>query len=87
MIILSIQNVFRTVLILIGVFMLLRFFGRLMIAKRNLEEQDKLRRQQKESEELIEQSKANHGKSFISKIGKSESSQGEFVDFEEINDD
>ncbi len=86
MVILSVTGLFRTLLILVGVFVLVRFIGNLMIAKRNIDEHEKLRKQQRESEELVEQSLKNVGKTSISKIERSKNNSSDYTEFEEVED-
>lgn len=85
MVILSVTGLFRTLLIIIGVFVVLRFFGQLMVAKRNAEEHEKVARERREAAELMAQSRSNFGKTTISKLGKSDQDKADFADFEEVN--
>lgn len=87
MIILSVTGLFRTVLIIVGVIVLLRFIGRLMMAKRNLDEHERLNRSKRESDEMVANARKNFGKTTISKIGKSKYKDGDYVDYEEIKED
>lgn len=82
MILLSITGLFRTILIIIGVMVVLRVIGKMMIAKRNLEEEKELLREQRKSEKMVADAKQNYGKTSVTKIDSKD--QGEFVDFEEI---
>lgn len=77
-IILSITGVFKTLLILIGVFVLLRFIGQLMIARRNIAEQNELNRQRMQYEKQKQFVEQNKGKISISKS----SSKAEDTDYE-----
>lgn len=80
-ILLSISGLFKTILILIGVFVALRFLGQMMIAKRNIAEQNDLREREsrlKKEKEFVEQ---NKGKISIS---KNKASKAEDVDYEEV---
>lgn len=79
----SVVGVFRTLLVLIGLFFVLRFFGRLAIAKRNLDEEKALNEQRKREAADRERVSKNLGKTKI--IDKSNpNSNIEDVDFEEI---
>lgn len=80
----SLTGFFKTFLILIGVIVVLRFLGRLMIAKRNLEaEREMLERERKFQRERKEKLR-NFGK--VNVIDKQKSPKGkvEDVDFEDI---
>ena len=85
MILLSITGLLRMLLIILGVFILLRFIGRLMITKRTLDEQNRHRASEQESEEILEKAKRDIGKTTISKLGKSKLRDDDFVDFEEVD--
>lgn len=82
---LSITGLFRTLLIIIGAFILVRFLGQLLNAKRNMEAERKMA----EQDRLFEKEKREKAK----KIGKTEvlkssSPKGNIqdVDFVEIED-
>ncbi len=81
--ILSITGLFKTLLIIIGAFVLLRFLGRLATAKRNLD----LERQMNEQKKAYESEKRNQQR----KVGKTEiigkkpvNNSVQDVDFEEV---
>lgn len=78
----SATGLFRTILILIGVFVLLRFLGQLMHAKRNMEEERKLNERQRKLDEERRNTAKNYGKTHIV---QGSSAPAEDVDFEEIN--
>ncbi len=73
---------------MIGVFVVLRFIGQLMISKRNIEEERKLNRQQKEADRQRNEKLKNFGRVNILERTKQSSSSNydaEEVDFEEID--
>lgn len=84
MTLLAITTVFRTVLIILGIFIVLRVIGRMMIAKRNLEEEKNLLQKQREQEQMAAESKRNFGKTTISHIDKKSADGADYVDFEEV---
>ena len=84
MILLSITGVFKMVLIILGVLVVLRIVGRMMIAKRNLEEEKELLQKQRESEKMVSDSRQNFGKTSIGKIDKRSADSAEYTDFEEV---
>ncbi|MCC7454571.1 MAG: hypothetical protein IT222_10425 [Crocinitomix sp.] len=86
MVLLSITGVVRTIFIIIGVIFFLRFLGRLMISKRAMDEERRMLRQQRQSEREIQQARANYGKRTISKIDPNQTSNNDYVDFEEVTD-
>lgn len=82
--ILSIVGVFKMILMLIGAFFILRLVGQLMIAKRNIEEERKLKAQNKKFETERNSKLKSFGKT---KIVKETEVKGRVqdVDFEEVN--
>jgi len=79
-IILSITGLFKMLLMLIGVFVLLRFIGQLMIARRNMVQQNELNRQRMQLEKQKQFVEKNKGKISISKS----SNKAEDTDYEII---
>ncbi|MFN5983472.1 MAG: hypothetical protein ACK46Y_06510 [Fluviicola sp.] len=63
----SISGLFKTILMVIGGLVLLRFIGQLMHAKRNLAEEQELNRKQKAFEKERNEKLRNFGKTTISK--------------------
>jgi hypothetical protein len=84
MVLLAITTVFRTVLILIGVFVLLRVIGQFMVAKRNLQEEKELLEKQRKSEKEAAEAQTNFGKTTVGKIDKSAINDSDYTDFEEV---
>ena len=82
----SVTGFFKTVLIVIGVLVALRFLGRVMIAKRNLDEERDLLKREREFEKEKAEKLKNFGKVAVVGKSKGKSSPGktEDVDFEEV---
>lgn len=82
----SFTGLIRTVLIIVGVFVLLRFLGQLMNAKRNMAEQEQLKAQDQKLKSERERTAKNLGKTTV--IGKDKRASGDIedVDFEELKD-
>ncbi len=85
----SISGIFRTVLIIIGAIVLLRFLGQLMIAKRNMEAERILNKNQREGEAERQRKMKSFGKTSILSGGtKQKESKNHSdivdVDFEEM---
>lgn len=78
----SIQGTFKMILMIIGAFVLLRFLGQLMVAKRNLAEQKRHEDFRNELEKHRSFYKKNSGK--INILGKKHSSNVQDVDYEEV---
>lgn len=87
----SITGIFRTILIIVGAIVLLRFLGQLMIAKRNMEEERKHAQRQRMAEKERNEKLKNFGKTKIinNSVANKTRSKGtnnvEDVDFEEIS--
>lgn len=82
MIVASATGLFRTILIIIGVFVLLRFLGQVMRAKRNMEEERALLERQRKFEQEKQKSAQNLGRTSI--LRNTGSTPAEDVDFEEV---
>lgn len=80
-VILSITGLLKTVLILIGVFILLRFIGQLMIAKRNLAEHNNLKEQDRQYQKIRQHVSRNSGKTSVI---PPKPTTAEDVDYEEL---
>ena len=79
----SVTGLVRTLLIIIGVIVLLRFLGQLMNAKRNMEEERKLNAKQRHFNKEKERKNKHLGKTSI--LDKNQGSDNtEDVDFEEM---
>lgn len=78
------MGLLRTILIIIGVIVLLRFFGQLMIAKRNIEAQNKGKVARDQLEKQRRHVEKNKGK--VTLVGKTAKSGEPFedVDYEEV---
>ena len=61
----SITGLFRTLLILVGVYTLLRFIGQILVAKRNLAQEMNMKRQEEALEKEKKRAKAVYGKTQI----------------------
>jgi hypothetical protein len=81
----SFTGLLKTILIIIGALVALRFIGRLMIAKRNLEEERELLKREKNFQKERGEKLRNFGK--VSVIGRSKpAGKVEDVDFEEVRE-
>ncbi len=84
----SITGLFKTLLIILGAFVLLRFLGQVMMAKRNMEEERRLNRNKRNFEEERAQKLKNFGKiSILSGNGRKSrrTTDAEDADYEEVN--
>lgn len=76
---------FRTVLIIIGIFALLRFIGQFMKTRRANQEAEQRRRREKEVQKRRDFIRKNEGKAFIiPKDNSPHQSDIEDVDFEDV---
>ena len=84
MILLSIQGLFRTVLIISGVIVIMRFVGKLMMAKRNVQEHATTVRDQQDQQDLASKAKNNFGKTSLSNKKSTNLDDGDFTPYEEV---
>ena len=80
----SLPGLFRTVLIIIGVILLLRFVGQFMIAKKNMDDEREMNSNKRQFQEQKKNATEDIGKTNIinDSVGKNDI---EDVDFEEIS--
>lgn len=81
----SLTGGIRMILIIIGVLVVLRFVGQMMIAKRNIAEEKELDRRKKAQDAEAKRKKRNLGRTQV--IGKRQAYNDgiEDVDFEEVD--
>ena len=78
----SITGVVRTILIIIGVLVVLRFIGQLMQAKKNMEEERALNERDRKLRNETERKRNNLGKTNL--LRKDDRVDAEDVDFKEV---
>lgn len=78
----SITGVVRTILIIIGVLVVLRFIGQLMQAKKNMEEERSLNERDRKLRNEKERKRNNLGKTNL--LRKDDRVDAEDVDFKEV---
>ena len=81
----SLTGVIRMVFIIIGVLVVLRFVGQLMLAKRNIAEEKELERQKKANDAEAKRKRKQLGKTRILEKNKASNDRIEDVEFEEID--
>ncbi len=81
----SLSGLFKTILIIIGAFVALRFIGQMMIAKRNLDEQREMEEKEKKFQRERKEKLQNFGKVTVSKSNPSTKGDVQDVDYEEVN--
>jgi len=69
---------FRQIFVILGIILLMRFIGKIMMARRNMQEQDALKQQLAEKEKA----KRNYGKTTLGKVDKNKIE--DYTDYEEI---
>ncbi len=87
----SVSGFFRTILIIIGAIVALRFLGQLMIAKRNMEEERAMNERQRKFEQERSEKLKKFGKISILGGSKKKTKESDYtdvvdVDFEEIKE-
>ncbi|MEZ4936947.1 MAG: hypothetical protein R2799_05070 [Crocinitomicaceae bacterium] len=80
----SVTGLIRTILIIVGVLVVLRLIGRIMMAKRQMENENRQRRAEKAFEKERQQKIQNFGKVNISDR-PANSSNEDYVDYEEVD--
>jgi hypothetical protein len=85
----SVSGFFRTILIIIGAIVAVRFLGQLLIAKRNMEEERSMNERQRKFEQERSEKLKKFGKISILGGSKKKTTNTEFtdvvdVDYEEI---
>jgi hypothetical protein len=81
----SITGLFRTILIIIGVFVLLRFIGQLMMAKRNMEDERRLNERQRKADKERSDKLHNFGKTNIINRRSASKSTAKHSDIEDVD--
>jgi uncharacterized membrane protein YgaE (UPF0421/DUF939 family) len=80
----SLGGLFKTILIIIGAFVALRFIGQMMIAKRNLDEQRDMEEKEKKFQRERKEKLRDFGKVTVSKSNPATKGDIQDIDFEEI---
>jgi predicted Holliday junction resolvase-like endonuclease len=75
----------KNILFILGVILLLRFIGKMMTARRNINEQKKHQKEHTNQEVQRDNSERNIGKTSIQKIDKSKISESKYTNFEEVD--
>ncbi|MEO9257511.1 MAG: hypothetical protein ABI207_03960 [Crocinitomicaceae bacterium] len=81
----SLVGAVKTILLIIGVFIVLKFLGQLMNAKRNLDEEQKFKANKNAFDELKKSSEKNKGKIQITDKKKTAKDYNNYTDYEEID--
>jgi len=82
----SVSGVVRTIFIILGVLVLLRFLGRLMMAKRAMDAERKLSESERRNREERERKMRNFGKTEVIPNNRSNSNDKfEDVDYENVD--
>lgn len=86
----SVPGIFRTLLIIVGAIVLLRFLGQVMIAKRNMEAERNLNKQKRSVENERNEKLRNFGRTKIINSGNKKTTSNNFkgdvedVEYEEL---
>lgn len=81
----SIVGLFKTLMIIIGVFVLLRFLGQVMNAKRNMDEERVLNSQSRKVEKERAEKLQNFGKTRLKNDSNKGNNNIEDVEYEEVD--
>ena len=80
----SVIGLVKTILIVIGILVVLRFVGQMMSTKRNMEEDQRFHENKRATEEARRETQKNAGKISLSDKKKSAKDYGDYTDYEEI---
>ncbi len=75
----------RNIIFILGVILVLRLVGKMMSARRNIQDQKTYRANQANTTFEKERSKRNFGRTTIGKVDQSKIPDTEYTDFEEID--
>lgn len=75
---------FKTILIIIGAFVALRFIGQMMIAKRNLDEQKEMDEKEKKFQRERKEKLRDFGKVTVSRSNSGSKGDIQDIDYEEV---
>lgn len=75
----------KNIIFILGVILLIRFIGKMMSARRNINEQTKHKQVQADIAIEKEKAKRNFGRTTVEKIDKGSNSDSNFSDFEEVD--
>ena len=81
----SVVGLFKMIFIIIGVLVVLRFIGRLNVAKRNLAEEKQMKETENRFNKEKKKTKENLGRTSVLGKNQNNSNDVEDVDFEEID--
>ena len=81
----SVSGFFRTILIIIGAIVAVRFLGQLMIAKRNMEEERSMNERQRKFEQERSEKLKKFGKISILGGSKKKTTNTEFTDVVDVD--
>ncbi len=69
----------RQIFVILGIILLMRFIGKVMMARRNMQEQDAIKQQLAEKEKA----KRDYGKTTLGKVDKNKIE--DYTDYEEVD--
>ena len=75
----------KNIIFILGVILLIRFIGKMMSVRRNINEQTKHKQAQADISIEKEKAKRNFGRTTIEKIDKDSNSDSNYSDFEEVD--
>lgn len=85
MVLLSITGLMRTLLIILGILFLLKIIGKTVQVRRNVSDQQRMKKDQDKSRSTVNEARKNYGKTSIDKVDKNKLSDNDYTDFEEVD--
>jgi len=75
---------FKNIILVLGIILLMRLVGKMMSARRNINDQNQHQKQQSSFNQEKDKAKRNFGKTSIHKIDKSKIPDTDYTDYEEV---
>jgi hypothetical protein len=75
----------KNLIFILGIVLLMRFIGKMMSARRNINEQTKHKQNQADVSVEKEKAKRNFGRTSVEKIDEQSKNDSNFTDFEEVD--
>jgi hypothetical protein len=75
----------KNLIFILGIILLMRFIGKMMSARRNINEQTKHKQSQADVSIEKEKAKRNFGRTSVEKIDEQSKNDSNFTDFEEVD--
>jgi len=75
----------KNLIFILGIILLMRFIGKMMSARRNINEQNKHKQTQADISIEKEKAKRNFGRTTVEKVDQKSKNDSDYTDFEEVD--